>query len=131
MSGKPSQYEQDLDRNPANYAPLTPLSFLARTAAIYPDRLAVVHGERRISWAESYRRCRRLASALQRHGIRPGDTVAVMAPNIPAAFEAHFGVAMAGAVLNALNFRLDAASIAFMTNPTPRTSANAASSPAG
>jgi fatty-acyl-CoA synthase len=106
--------ETGLDKTPANFVPLTPLSFLARTAAIYPDRLAVVHGDRRISWAESERRCRRLASALQRHGIRPGDTVALMAPNVPAAFEAHFGVAMAGAVLNALNFRLDAASIAFM-----------------
>src|SRR6266404_4588583 len=114
LGGRRAMDETGLDKTPANYVPLTPLSFLARTAAVYPERVAVVHGERRISWAESYRRCRRLASALQRHGIRPGDTVALMAPNVPAAFEAHFGVAMAGAVLNALNFRLDAASIAFM-----------------
>ncbi|MBV9783933.1 MAG: acyl-CoA synthetase [Acidisphaera sp.] len=103
-----------LPRNPANYVPLSPLSFLARTAAIYPDRLAVVHGERRINWRESYARCRRLASALARRGIGRGDVVAVMAPNVPAAFEAHFAVPMAGAVLNALNYRLDPPSIAFI-----------------
>src|SRR5579864_1138113 len=106
-------YESDLDRNAANYVPLTPLTFLERSAAVYPNRTSVIHGERRYTWAETQRRCRRLASALKRRGIGHGDTVAVMAPNIPEAFEAHFGVPMAGAVLNALNIRLDAETIAF------------------
>jgi fatty-acyl-CoA synthase len=111
---KPSSpYETDLDKNPANYSPLTPLQFLERAAAVHPDRTAVVHGAARRSWAETYARCRRLASALARRGIGLGDTVAVMAPNVPAAFEAAFGVPMAGAVLNALNIRLDADTIAF------------------
>jgi fatty-acyl-CoA synthase len=110
----PSQYETGLDKNAANYVPLSPLSFIRRTASIYPSRLAVVHGRERYSWAESYARCRRLASALARRGIGKGDTVAVMAPNIPAHFEAHFGVPMTGAVLNALNIRLDAEAIAFI-----------------
>ncbi len=107
-------YDTGLDRNRANYVPLTPLGFIARSAAVYPTRLAVVHGKRRYSWAESYARCRRLASALRKHGVGKGDTVAVMAANTPEAFEAHFGVPMAGAVLNALNIRLDAATIAFI-----------------
>ncbi|HSB69941.1 MAG TPA: acyl-CoA synthetase [Candidatus Methylomirabilis sp.] len=107
-------FEVDLDRGPANYAPLTPLSFLARSAAVYPAKAAVIHGDRVFTYAEFYARCRRLASALTRHGIGPGDTVAVMAPNVPALLEAHYGVPMAGAVLNALNFRLDARSIAFI-----------------
>ncbi|HEX9488679.1 MAG TPA: AMP-binding protein, partial [Stellaceae bacterium] len=102
-----SPYSVDLDRNAANYVPLSPLGFIARSAQVFPDRLAVVHGERRYSWAESYRRCRRLASALGRAGVAKNDTVALMATNTPEAFEAHFGVAMAGAVLNALNIRLD------------------------
>jgi 3-(methylthio)propionyl---CoA ligase len=106
-------YERDLDKNAANHAPLTPLGFLERAAAVYPDRVAVVHGNLRRSWAETYARCRRFASALQRRGIGVGDTVAVMAPNVPAAFEATFGVPMAGAVLNALNTRLDPDTIAF------------------
>jgi fatty-acyl-CoA synthase len=109
-----SAYDVGLDRSPANYVPLSPLGFLGRAAAIYPERLAVVHGARRYSWRQSYERCRRLASALQERGIGKGDTVAVMATNTPEAFEAHFGVAMAGAVLNALNIRLDAATIAFI-----------------
>mgnify|MGYP005806398519 CR=1 FL=1 len=103
-----------LDRNPANYTPLTPLSLLARTAYVYPDRLAVVHGPTRYSWVEVYARCRRLASALAARGIGAGDTVATMLPNVPAMYEAHFGVPMTGAVLNTLNTRLDAPSIAFM-----------------
>ena len=107
-------YDTGLDRNRANYVPLTPLGFIARAAAVYPGRLAVVHGKRRYSWAESYARCRRLASALRKRGIGKGDTVAVMAANTPEAFEAHFGVPMAGAVLNALNIRLDAATISFI-----------------
>jgi fatty-acyl-CoA synthase len=114
MTEMRNPYSSGLERNAANFAPLTPLDFLARSAAVFPDRLAVVHGARRYTWRQVYERCRRLASALRQHGIDKNDTVAVMAPNIPEAFEAHFGVAMAGAVLNALNIRLDAASIAFM-----------------
>jgi len=112
MSANP--YALGLDKNQANHVALSPLSFLRRAAAVYPDRLAVVHGTHRATWAETYRRCRRLASALARHGIGRHDTVAVMAPNIPATFEAHFAVPMLGAVLNALNTRLDPAAIAFM-----------------
>ena len=107
-------YNVALDRNPANYAPLSPLSFLEWAAYVYPKRPSVIHGERRMTWAETYARCRRLASALQRRGVGEGDTVAVMAPNIPAMVEAHFGPAMIGAVLNTLNTRLDAEAIAFM-----------------
>ena len=109
-------YETDLDRNPANYAPLCPSDFLARAAAVHPRHTAIIHGHIRRSWAETHRRCRQLASALRRAGIREGQTVAVMAPNIPQFYEATFGVPMAGAVINALNIRLDAASIAFMLN---------------
>ncbi len=107
-------YSSGLDRNAANFVPLSPLSFIARSAAVFPARLAVVHGARRYSWAESYARCRRLASALKGRGIGKNDTVAVMGANTPELFEAHFGVPMAGAVLNALNVRLDAAAIAFI-----------------
>jgi fatty-acyl-CoA synthase len=113
MSNSTSPYTKGLDRNPANYVPLTPLTFLERSAAVFPDRLAVVHGARRYSWAETYRRCRRLASALRAQGVGKNDTVAVMACNTPELLEAHFGVPMAGAVLNALNIRLDAETIAF------------------
>ena len=109
-----SAYERDLDRNNANHAPLTPLSFLERTADIYPERIALVHGKMRRDYRELRARCRRLASALVRAGISPGDTVAVMAPNIPAMVEAHHGIPMAGAVLNALNYRLDPTAIAFI-----------------
>ena len=107
-------YEIGLDKNAANYVPLTPIGFLRRSAAVYPDRSAVVYGERRYSWRQALQRCRRLAAALATRGIRRGDTVALMAPNIPEAFEAHFGVPMAGAVLNALNIRLDPDTIAFI-----------------
>ena len=109
-----SIYERDLDKTPANYAPLTPLQFLERTASVYPDHVALVHGPRHQSWAETYARCRQLASALEKVGIGVGDTVAIMAPNIPEMYEAHFGVPMTGAVLNSLNTRLDAAMIAFI-----------------
>jgi fatty-acyl-CoA synthase len=109
-------YEQDLDRNPANFAPLTPLTFLEWSASVYPGRLAVIHGGRRFSWQDTYARCRRLASALARRGIGVGDTVAAMLPNIPEMYECHFGVPMTGAVLNTLNTRLDADAIAFMLN---------------
>ena len=107
-------YETGLGKNAANYVPLSPTSFLLRTASVYPDRLAVAYGERRYSWRETLERCRRLAAALTARGVGRGDTVAVMAPNIPETFEAHFGVPMAGAVLNALNIRLDPATIAFI-----------------
>ena len=109
-------YEQGLDRNPANYTPITPLLFLERTAEIYPNKTAVIHGKLRQTWAQTYERCRRLASALQKHGVGLGDTVAVMLPNTPPMVEAHFGIPMAGAVLNALNTRLDAETVAFMLN---------------
>jgi len=107
-------YDQNLSRNAANHAPLSPLSFIERTAEVYPERLAIVHGELRQTWAQTYARCRRLASSLQRAGIAKNDTVAVMLPNTPPMVEAHFGVPMAGAVLNALNTRLDPETIAFM-----------------
>jgi fatty-acyl-CoA synthase len=108
-----SQYDTDLDKNRANYTPLSPLTFIERAAAVYPERVAQIHGERRYSWAQTYERCRRLASALQQRGIGADDTVALMLPNIPAMFEAHFAIPMAGAVINALNIRLDADAIAF------------------
>jgi fatty-acyl-CoA synthase len=111
---RPSPYDRDLDRNAANYTPLTPLSLIARTAYTYPQRVAVVHGDRRYTWAETYARSRRLASALVRAGIGKDDTVAVMAANTPEMVELHFGVPMTGAVLNTLNTRLDAETIAFM-----------------
>ena len=110
----PHPFEQDLEKNPANHAPLTPLSFLERTAAVYPDRLSVIHGARRYTWKETEARCRRLASALARRGIGVGSTVAVMLANTPEMVECHFGVPMTGGVLNALNTRLDAEAIAFM-----------------
>ena len=109
-------YEQGLDRNAANFTPITPLLFIERTAEVYPERLAVIHGNLRQSWKVTYERCRRLASALQKRGVGVGDTVAVMLPNTPPMVEAHFGIPMAGAVLNALNTRLDPESIAFMLN---------------
>ncbi|MBI1397387.1 MAG: AMP-binding protein [Betaproteobacteria bacterium] len=107
-------YRTGLDRNGANCVPLTPVSFLARTAEVYPDRTAVIHGAWRLTWREVDGRARRLASALVRRGIGEGDTVAVMAANTPQMYEAHFGVPMTGAVLNTLNTRLDAAALAFM-----------------
>jgi fatty-acyl-CoA synthase len=113
MTGNPA-YLTGLDRNQANHAPLTPLTFIERAAYVYPNRTSVIHGAQLFTWAETYARCRRLASALARRGIGRNDTVAVMAPNIPAIYEAHFGVPMAGAVLNTLNTRLDAETIAFM-----------------
>jgi fatty-acyl-CoA synthase len=111
---KDNPYERDLDRNAANYAPLTPLSFIARTAYIWPERLAVIHGTRRYTWRETYARARRLASALAARGVGTGDTVAVMLANTPEMIECHFGVPMTGGVLNTLNTRLDADALAFM-----------------
>ncbi|QTP54293.1 acyl-CoA synthetase [Billgrantia sulfidoxydans] len=109
-----SIFEQDLPKTPANFVPLSPLTFIERSASIYPDYPAVVHGDIRRSWSETWARCRRLASALEKRGIKPGETVAVMLPNVPAMFEAHFGVPLAGCVLNTLNIRLDAEAIAYM-----------------
>src|SRR5258706_16483347 len=107
------QYSIGLDKTPANFVALTPLSFLARTAAVYPDHISTVYEGRVFTWSETYARCRRFASYLAGRGIGHGDTVAAMLPNIPAMNEVHFAVPMAGAVLNALNIRLDASSIAF------------------
>ncbi len=113
-AGAGDPYEIGLERRDANYVPLTPVSFLARSAEVYPGKTAVIHGDRAFTYAEFAARCRRLASALVRRGIGPGDTVAIMAPNVPAMLEAHFGVPMGGAVLNALNYRLDARTIAVL-----------------
>src|SRR5262249_53861244 len=115
-------YDTGLDRNPANFQPLTPLSFLERAAAVFPQRIAITHGARNWTYGEFYARARRLASALAKHGISRGDTVSVMLANTPPMLDAHYGVAMTGAVLNALNTRLDAAVLAFKpdnaeTNP--------------
>jgi fatty-acyl-CoA synthase len=107
-------YETGLDRVAANYQPLTPLSFLERAAQVFPDHLAIIHGKQRVRYADFYARARRLASALAKEGIRKGDTVAVILSNTPPMLEAHYGVPMLGAVLNALNTRLDATAIAFM-----------------
>lgn len=111
-------YDQHLPKTTANYAPLSPLSFIERAAMVYPQRLAVVHGDAntdiRYSWSELYTRCRQLASALVAQGITKGDTVAVMLPNTPAMIEVHFAVPMTGAVLNTLNTRLDAPTLAYM-----------------
>ncbi len=109
-----SIYDQNLDRTPANYVPLSPVSFLTRAARIYPNRTAVIHGERRFTYAQFLERSRRLASALARAGVGKGDTVAIMAPNTPQMLEAHYAVPMLGAVLCSINIRLDAAAIGFI-----------------
>ena len=111
-----SPFDSGLQPCAANHVPLSPLSFLPKAAAVHPRRTAIVHGSLRQSWEETYARCRRFASALQKQGIGRGDTVAIIAPNIPAMYEAHFAVPMAGAVLNTLNTRLDAEAIAFQLN---------------
>ena len=95
----PNPYQLDLDKNAANYVPLTPLTFLRRTADVYPERTAVIHGGLKRTWKQTYERCVRLGSALKRRGIGLGDTISLMGPNIPETLECHFGVAMAGAVL--------------------------------
>ena len=105
---------ETLPRLPANHVPLSPLSFLRRSARVYPNRVAVIHGARRFTYAEMLARCRRLASALAAAGVGPGDTVAVLAPNIPEMLEAHYGVPMAGAVLLTINIRLDAPAVGFI-----------------
>jgi len=107
-------YQIGLEKKPANYQPLTPLGFLERSASVYPEQVAIIHGSRRYNWSQVYDRCRRLASALTTQGIGKGDTVAVIAANTPELYEAHFGIPMAGAILNAINTRLDARAIAFV-----------------
>ena len=114
MSNLPGIYDGALEPNAANYAALTPLSFIERTAAVYPEFTAVVHGQIRRTWAETYERTRRIASALAGRGIGKNQTVSIIAANIPEMFEAHFAVPMAGAVLNTVNTRLDAEAIAFI-----------------
>ena len=114
MSQSKGIFEKGLEPNAANFQALTPLSFLAWAEEVYPDNTAVIHGETRFTWAEFGVRCRRLASALSRRGLGYGDTVSIMAPNIPPMLEAHYGVPMTGAVLNSLNYRLDASTIAFI-----------------
>ncbi|WP_299358825.1 acyl-CoA synthetase [uncultured Paracoccus sp.] len=114
MTHAMNAYELGLDRNAANFVQLSPLSFIERTAAVYPDLEAVSYGNVRRNWAETYARTRRLASALAKRGFGKGDTVSIVAANIPEMFEAHFGVPMAGAVLNTINTRLDAETIAFI-----------------
>ncbi|BBG89377.1 hypothetical protein KAM471c_19270 [Aeromonas caviae] len=109
-----NMYDAGLGKTPANFEALTPLSFLGRAARVYPDYPALIHGPLRQSWAQTERRCRQLTSALRRRGIGEGDTVSIVAPNVPAMFEAHFGVPMSGAVLNTINTRLDADAMAFI-----------------
>ncbi len=108
-----SQYSTDLDRNAANFSPLSPITFIERAASVYPERCALVYNETQRDWSETYRRCRQFAAALQRRGVTADDTVALMLPNVPAMYEAHFAVPMAGAVMHCLNIRLDAEAIAF------------------
>ena len=110
---RPSDPSAGLERNAANYVPLSPIQFLERSALVYPEKVAVRHGERAFSYREFESRCRRFASALARRGVGRGDTVAIVAPNVPALLEAHYAVPALGAVLNALNYRLDARGIAF------------------
>jgi fatty-acyl-CoA synthase len=109
-----SPYDFGLEKNSANYVPLSPLSFIKRAALVYPDHVALIHGDWQITWKQCYERCSRLACALKKRGVGIGDTVALMAPNVPAMYEAHFAVPMIGAVLNTLNLRLDAEAIGFM-----------------
>ena len=107
-------FERNLPKNMANYTPLSPLSFLKRTAEVFPNRTAIIHGDQKKDWKETLKRCTRLASSLNKRGIGKGCTVSVMAPNIPELFEAHFGVLMTGAVLNALNIRLESETLAYI-----------------
>jgi fatty-acyl-CoA synthase len=107
-------YEWGLEKNAANYSPMSPIEFIQRTAEVYPNHTAIIHGKLKRTWSETYKRCVLLASALKKRGIKKGDTVAVMLPNIPAMVEAHFGIPMCGAIINAINIRLDPDSVSFM-----------------
>ena len=113
---KHNQYEISLEKNVANYVPLTPLSFIERAKDVYPNYTAVVYGNRVYSWLETYNRCLKFACALERHGIGLGDTVSIIAANTPEIFEAHHSVPMSGAVLNTINTRLEAGTIAYILN---------------
>ena len=114
MNSNSNPYETGLDQNRANFVPLSPLGFLKRSAYVYPNYTSVIHQDIRFTWSQTYARCRRLASALIGCGVKPSSTVSIMAPNVPAMYEAHFGVPMTGAVLNTINVRLDAETIAFI-----------------
>ncbi len=111
---KDNAYETNLDRNDANYAPLSPISFLGRTASVFPERMAWVYGSDRATYRQFSERCHRFASALEKRGVAPGDTVAVMLPNTPPMLEAHYAVPMTGAVLNSINIRLEPQTIAYI-----------------
>ncbi len=108
------KYNIGLEKNPANYTSLSPLTYIERAATVYPDRIALIYGDIRRTWSETYTRCRQFASALEKHGVKCGDTVSIMLPNVPAMYEAHYAVPMVSAVINTLNIRLDADTIAFM-----------------
>lgn len=114
MNKKRNPYETGLDQNRANYVPLSPLGFLERSARVFPDRTSLIHQDQRYTWKETYSRCQQLASALSNLGVGRNDTVSIIAPNIPPMYEAHFGVPMTGAVLNTINTRLDAETVAFI-----------------
>ena len=109
-----SHYEKNLDKNNANFVPLTPLSFLLRSKDIYPNYEAIVYEDRKYTWSEVYKRCVKFASALNKIGISKGDTVSFLAFNTPEIFEAHYSVPMTGGVLNTINIRLDAKTIAYI-----------------
>lgn len=109
-------YNKDLDQNPANYQPLTPLTFLERAANVFPDQIAIIHGNLRQNYSELYQRSIKLASSLNKLGVKRGDTVSVLLPNTPAMLEAHYGVPMSGAILHSINTRLDANTISFQLN---------------
>jgi len=111
---QPGDGSSPLPQHKANYTPLSPLSFLKRTAEVYPEYIAVVHDSREISYAQTYQRCRKIASALQQAGVEPGDVVSIIAPNIPEVYEAHFAIPMCGAILNAINTRLESKTIAYI-----------------
>lgn len=114
MTETRNPYDLNLDKNEANYQQLTPLTFLRRSAAVFPDQVAVVHEDLKYTYSEFYARCRRLASALEKKGLGVGDTIAVLAPNVPAMLDAHYGIPMMGGVLNAINYRLNAREVAFI-----------------
>jgi fatty-acyl-CoA synthase len=114
VASRENIFEQNLPQRQANFRPLSPISFLQWSAHVYPEKIAVIHGDKNFTWAQFNERCLRLASALNKHGIGVGDCVSIMSPNAPAMLEAHYGIPMSGAVLNPMNFRLDAATIAFI-----------------
>jgi fatty-acyl-CoA synthase len=114
VNSKPNSYETNLDPNATNFVPLSPLSFIERAKAVYPDYASVIYGERTYTWLETYNRCLKFADALEKQGVGYGDTVAIIAPNTPELFEAHYAVPMTGAVINAINTRLEADTIAYI-----------------